>query len=456
MPTPYLIIRRFLVAIVCAFIMLSPVVRAETVSLTILHFNDFHAQLLPMRNGQAGAAQLAAYLKQVRSEEKNVLVLSAGDMVQGTPISTYYLGRPVFEVMNAMGVDAACLGNHEFDYGVELIDDYRDLADFPLISANAMHAGELAGDGPTATFTFGPLRVGLLGFTTPQAVKIGNEFTSPSLAMAEYYDGLKSSNDLVIALSHLGLGGDRKLAADFPEAFDAIISGHDHFAMQEPEFTSGTMIVQVGPLGTCVGRLDLIYDTEAQKIMQSEWESIAIPVEGLARDEATWRVVDYWESSISREVDIPIGVTKEDVPIKQLEREVARIWQEAYKTDFGYQNPYGTRAPLYAGPISIRDVYNALPFDNSIAVLTLTREQVLEILPEAEFTHEKEAYTVVTNSYAGAMLARQFDLEAERIRSIEESHRDSIVAYIKRFGALKPIPNDRSLGMQRLQRPQHR
>src|ERR1700730_19026520 len=92
-------------------------VRAEIRSLTILHTNDIHARLTPLENGQGGFAYLAAVIRRERANCGDCILLNAGDLVQGTPVSTIYHGLPVFELANLFGFDAATPGNHEFDYG---------------------------------------------------------------------------------------------------------------------------------------------------------------------------------------------------------------------------------------------------------------------------------------------------------------------------------------------------
>src|SRR5579872_1178200 len=90
---------------------------AEIRSLTILHTNDLHARLTPLDNGRGGFAYVAAAIRRERAGCKDCIVLNAGDLVQGTPVSTIFHGLPVYEVGNLLGFDVSTLGNHEFDYG---------------------------------------------------------------------------------------------------------------------------------------------------------------------------------------------------------------------------------------------------------------------------------------------------------------------------------------------------
>ena len=125
-------------------------------TLVVLHTNDFHGYISSDGDRAAGLARIATYFDRERARSSKVLALDAGDCVSGTPVSTLFQGRPIFEAMTAVGYDAVVLGNHEFDYGWREILAYRDIADFPLLSANARGpAGELIADCALRDAEFG-------------------------------------------------------------------------------------------------------------------------------------------------------------------------------------------------------------------------------------------------------------------------------------------------------------
>ena len=142
-------------------------------TLVVLHTNDFHGYISPDGDRAAGLARIATYFNRERARRSKVLALDAGDCVSGTPVSTLFQGRPIFTVMTAVGYDAVVLGNHEFDYGWREILAYRDIADFPLLSANARGpAGELIADAPFTTLSLEDLRVSIVGVTTQRTREI--------------------------------------------------------------------------------------------------------------------------------------------------------------------------------------------------------------------------------------------------------------------------------------------
>src|SRR5258708_799428 len=125
-------IRRLLVL----SLLLCPQLTAEIRSLTILHTNDLHARLTPLDNHNGGFAYLATAIQREREHCNDCILLNAGDLVQGTPVSTIFHGLPVFEVGNLLGFDAACLGNHDFDYGWMQTQKFVQTANYPIVSSN--------------------------------------------------------------------------------------------------------------------------------------------------------------------------------------------------------------------------------------------------------------------------------------------------------------------------------
>src|ERR1700735_425249 len=133
-------------------------------SLTILHSNDLHAQLRPNAQGLGGFAYLAAELRRERDGCAACIYLNAGDLVQGSPVSTIYHGAPVYKISNLLGIDAATIGNHEFDYGWKAVQGFAHIAHYPLLSDNVLNSeGQfLTGKGYFIT-NVGGVRVAVIG-----------------------------------------------------------------------------------------------------------------------------------------------------------------------------------------------------------------------------------------------------------------------------------------------------
>src|SRR5262245_413041 len=117
-----------------------PLAAQDVKPLTILHSNDLHAHLVADDRGRGGFESLAEAVRQERTNCAACLYLNAGDLVQGTPVSTLFHGTPVYQVANLLGLDAGTVGNHEFDYGWRRVQEFARIAKFPLLSANVVDA----------------------------------------------------------------------------------------------------------------------------------------------------------------------------------------------------------------------------------------------------------------------------------------------------------------------------
>src|SRR5215472_7287206 len=184
---------------------------AEVRSLTILHTNDLHARISPLENGHGGFAYVAAAVRHEREGCKDCVFLNAGDLVQGSPVSTIFHGLPVYEIANLLGFDAATLGNHEFDYGWMQARKFIRTAQYPIVSSNIVNSGgEAFAPKPYMIFKVNGLRVAVLGamtdslgpLTTPKLLE--DWHTLPVLATARKYAAeLKPQSDIIVLLGHI-------------------------------------------------------------------------------------------------------------------------------------------------------------------------------------------------------------------------------------------------------------
>jgi len=178
---------------------------ADVVPLQILTVNDFHGALL--ENGKnPGAAKIAAYLKDMKAQNPNgTLILSAGDMFQGSADSNLLYGKTVVEVMNEIGFDAMTLGNHEFDWGVPILKQRIAQSHFPYLSANIIEkaTGNLAPFvKPYALFERSGIKIAVIGMATPQtAYKTSGKTISPY----EFEDPTTAVNALLPKIKQEGL-----------------------------------------------------------------------------------------------------------------------------------------------------------------------------------------------------------------------------------------------------------
>jgi len=250
--------------------------------ITILHTNDVHSRIEPFpmdgskTAGMGGAAPRAALIDSIRAINPNVLLLDAGDMWQGTPYFNFFDGEVEYKVMNQMKYDAATLGNHDFDIGIEGLAKQLPTAQFAVLNANydfseTMLHGKIE---PYKIFNKGEVKIGVFGI----GIELKGLVSENNYGKIRYNDPIKAANDtaallkkelgcqLVICLSHLGFKyatekvSDEKLAASTSN-IDLILGGHTHTFFDKPEEYKNAegksvLINQVGWAGIMLGRVD--------------------------------------------------------------------------------------------------------------------------------------------------------------------------------------------------------
>ncbi|MCL1937142.1 MAG: metallophosphoesterase [Candidatus Azobacteroides sp.] len=260
----------------------------ETKQLVILHNNDTHSRIEPFPVNDAkypdmgGILRQEAYVESVRKENSNVLLFHSGDIVQGTPYFNLFKGQVEIACMNWMKYDAACLGNHEFDYGLNILADMIKAANFPFITTNLDFTGTVL-EGLTKKYLIlrrGGLKIGVIGVT----VDLNGLVDQSNFKGVKYLDPIQSANetaaylkekekcDWVICLSHLGYFpmeervGDITLAKE-SNCIDLILGGHTHtylrFADRRLNKDNKEVVIdQVGEKGVYMGRLDVLFKKE--------------------------------------------------------------------------------------------------------------------------------------------------------------------------------------------------
>jgi 5'-nucleotidase len=258
----------------------------DLVKLTILHTNDVHSRIDPFpmdggRNeGKGGAAKRAALIKKIRTDEKNVLLFDAGDYFQGTPYFNFFSGEIEIKLMSEMKYDAATIGNHDFDAGIDGLYKQLPHANFPIINANYDFSDTIMRDKvePYKIFNKQGLKIGVFGLgielsgLVPKALT-GNTIYNDPIAMANTWSTrLKKEMkcDYVICLSHLGYKYENNKVSDHTlaentENIDLIIGGHTHTFLQNAlplkNKAGGVVLVnQAGWGGIMLGRVDILFE----------------------------------------------------------------------------------------------------------------------------------------------------------------------------------------------------
>ncbi|HEX8941285.1 MAG TPA: bifunctional UDP-sugar hydrolase/5'-nucleotidase, partial [Candidatus Limnocylindrales bacterium] len=292
-----------------------PARAAGPISFTILHTNDFHGQLVP--SGSApGLARVAGVVNGVRTAKGagNVLLVDAGDEMQGSLLSNLQKGAPTIAAFNAMQYDVATFGNHEFDWGQQVLADRVAQSTFPHVSANIV-AGTCTADNwtspswtkPYEIKTVAGVKVAFIGVTTQETPTItvatatqGLCFKDPTASIEHYYAEMTANADVIVVLSHLGYNdggygygipvyGDQTLAKNLITdgmPVSLIIGGHSHTNLATPGTVvtvtgkaSQTTIGQAYYNGRALGEADLTFDP-ATKAVTVAWQKIPVNAVG--------------------------------------------------------------------------------------------------------------------------------------------------------------------------------
>jgi 2',3'-cyclic-nucleotide 2'-phosphodiesterase (5'-nucleotidase family) len=346
----------------------------------LLHTNDMHAEINHF-------ARLAHLAEAERRAHEHVFLLSAGDIFSGNPVVDFYeeKGQPMITLMNRLGYEVSTLGNHEFDYGQEVLASRLSEARFPFIAANVETGGTLLPEiAPFHILEAGPVEIMLLGLletnnnglpsTHPERVQ-GINFTDPLEAAAPFV-AQAADYDALVGLTHLGFRTDRRLAQRYP-AFDLIIGGHSHTLIDRPSTENGVLITQAGDDLSYVGKVVLkfrgeeLVEQQASIISLEDWadedEALAGEIAEFNNNESLLQVIGQAEAPIRGKSEL--GALFTDALVV------------GHELDFAFQNDGGIRiAEIPAGEITVRQIYEMDPFGNEVIKFSMTTEEIKSLI----------------------------------------------------------------------------
>ena len=383
--------------------------------IVILHTNDLHGHLTSWRGwegnlkgrGVGGLSRVAAAVDQVRTDvgKDRVLLVDAGDTFGGTMIADLTKGHAVVEGMNAVGYDAMCIGNHDLDFTAAGLTNCLKAAHFPVLAANVFTSpGHALFVGPSLIRKVGDTQVGVFGLADPNteltiaaANTAGLVFEPPAPAAKEAVDELKRQGArVIIALSHLGLSADERLAQTVP-GIDVIVGGHSHNRVQAAVQVGHTLIVQAGAFGSDVGRLDLHVDQNGRIVTQHHG-LMSLDHDVFGGDAGVKRVVEAQEAPFRAQLDEPVaeantpiiraqtlagqmpGKRDQQSPADSL---FADILRQETGSDFALLPGVGDGVAIPPGPVTAEALRNLLPNDGEVVTMKLTGAQIVDILEQA-------------------------------------------------------------------------
>lgn len=384
-------------------------------SITILHTNDIHGHLLPWHGWEGdlagktigGMDRLGGAIKQVQMQvgAHNTILLDAGDTLGDSMVADETKGRAIIEAMNALGYTAMVIGNHEPDFTADTLKERIAEAKFPVLAANITEKS--TGRLFTLPYIMQEVRgvkVGILGLAYPNTPLTtakdnieGLEFGDAITVAREYIPRLRDEGaQLVVVLSHYGLGADKKLAKAVP-GIDVIVGGHSHNRMKEALQQGDTLIVQAGAHGSDLGRLDLELNRKG-KIVRHAHQLITLDHAVTPSDPQIARIVNEAASPHRSELKERLGRAETSIaraqtiagqdPQKRDQESpadslFADLIREQTHVDVVILPGVGYGTAIPPGPIQAGDLRNLIPHESKTVTMTLTGSQILEILEQS-------------------------------------------------------------------------
>lgn len=427
----------------------SPNLVGQDVRLTFIHTSDIHSRLFPYTfvpnrferddgllsvNGPfGGLARMATIAKDIRATSNRSLWLDSGDCFQGAPVFNMFKGEAEMRALTTAGMDAAVIGNHEFDLGsANLFEQIDQWSGFSNLAANYVFEDPPNPDQrslrdvvePYQVFDVDGLKVGVIGLANWSSMtgifdggnSLGIRPVSQDQVLRNYVALLRPTVDVLVVVSHLGLDEDEGLTAaevsdeneTLPlEGVDLILGGHLHIVTKPPKIIPNddggqTVLVHSGAFAKFVGRLDVVVrvgDNNSLPDRRSRITSFnydTIPVDSSVADDP--EVADLlWPYSvaINQELDLDgvfgfvntsgeAKITRNDQSggDSQLGNLVARSMQtrSGVEAEFALTNSLGIRADFEQGALTVEQMFNVFPFENSITVMYLSGSEIFETL----------------------------------------------------------------------------
>ncbi len=397
---------------------------AQHQRLTLLHTSDLHGSVLPwddFRNQPADGslAQVATLVRQIREDSDSpVMLFDSGDTIQGTPFEQFphvrwFEPSPTIAAMNLIGYDAMAVGNHEFNFGLEVLRRAEHQAEFPFLSANTI---DLATDEPAfpthMVIEVNEIRIGVVGLVTPNI---------PGWEQPEHYRGLAflpmdevvreqirllretEGCDLVVVLAHTGFEKDFDdetpggteiedfgwRLAQIP-GIDVLLTGHTHQDIP-PRDLHGTIVSQPRARAHLLTRIDLELELRDGGWRLASWEGRNLTLDGVTPDPVIAGTMAELHERVAEALDGPVGLVSEPVSVAGCRLHdcaaldlIHQVQLEASGADLSLASLLTDRTPdLPAGPVTWRWIYAFYVYPNTLVKLAVTGAEIKDILEQA-------------------------------------------------------------------------
>ena len=383
-----------------------------TEPVVVLHTNDVHGAI-------ENYAKVAVLADQYAAEGAYVLVLDAGDFSQGDSTVSLSEGATAIELMNMVGYDAVALGNHEFDYGYEVLKQNMASANFPVLAANVKYNGELAFDDAAVFTTPGGTKIGVFGLDTPETATKAHPGKIAGVTFAGGEEMYQIAQDMVtmlreeegcnyvICIGHLGIDDETAVTANRSidllakvTGIDVFIDGHSHSTEEEiAEKTNAdrkvgdTVVTSTGTKLENIGVVTIKDSTITTECVPTEGIEVPADNEIAARAAAIAAEVEAEYGTVFAKTEVTLNGEKapgnrtEETNLGDLITD-ALVWKsdlEGEAVDGAITNGGGIRATIEAGDITKKDINTVLPFGNTLSIIKISGSELLEVLEASTF-----------------------------------------------------------------------
>ena len=376
--------------------------------LVILHTNDLHGQIRPVRvvsrpgveRSAGGYASLEAYVRQARSQAAargaELWLTDGGDWFQGTPEGNEDRGRSMMSYLNRLKFTATVLGNHEYDFGEQNLMDVLALAEHPVLGANIVEREDYSLLRPYVdrfvVKRFGDIRVALVGLIAGETRQVSTgpfgdaDFVDEVECLRKLWPALAAAADEFVLITHCGLPTDRRLARAFP-GVRLILGGHSHTPLPRGTREGDTWIAQSGGKSTAISRVTLKLDQGCLKVEDVTLVGLT-PPETTERETGEFldRTFDHigakWDTPIGKVLGAPDRRMRGSGRSTPVGNYVAGMLRRAAKADVGLTNKGGLRTNLPQGDVTRRHIFELLPFDNPVHVMEMRGQQLWSLLAQ--------------------------------------------------------------------------
>ncbi|MCB2290716.1 5'-nucleotidase C-terminal domain-containing protein [Clostridium sp. CS001] len=374
--------------------------------INILTFNDFHGAVLQSSatDKNSGIAKFAGEINKVKAQNPNTIVVAAGDLFQGSAMSNLTYGAPVNEMMKAVGVVASAVGNHEFDWGTDKIAKWAQDGGYKFLASNIYDkttGKPVTWAEPYMIVEKGGFKIGLVGLATPETAyktspeNVKNlEFKDPVASAKEWAKVAKDNGaDVVIALTHLGASQDKegKITGEATDLcgvanIDAVIAAHTH--MEVCGTVNNTPIVEAYYSGRDLGRLTIKVDENGKLAgIVASLDKLYNRPTTLVEDAAVKAIADKYSKDLKPVLGEVLGTTDKELPHDRnvpgtslLGQWTTDVMRKVAGTQIGITNGGGLRVPVAAGNITMGNMYEVMPFDNTLVTMELKGSDLKRVI----------------------------------------------------------------------------